>query len=72
MDFNFKEEQLQLADALRAGSARLRFEARRAIVHSAAGVSDRAWATMAELGLTALPVPEAHGGFDGTRSTCSS
>ncbi|PQO98257.1 pimeloyl-CoA dehydrogenase small subunit [Massilia phosphatilytica] len=66
MDFNFKEEQLQLADALKRWIARdYTFDARRAIVGSPAGVSDTAWATLAELGLTALPVPEAQGGFDG-------
>jgi alkylation response protein AidB-like acyl-CoA dehydrogenase len=66
MDFNFKEEQLQLADALKRWIARdYTFEARRAIVGSPAGVSDTAWATLAELGLTALPLPEAQGGFDG-------
>ncbi|SDD14620.1 Acyl-CoA dehydrogenase [Massilia sp. PDC64] len=66
MDFNFKEEQLQLADALKRWIARdYTFEARRAIVGSPSGVSDTAWATLAELGLTALPLPEAQGGFDG-------
>jgi alkylation response protein AidB-like acyl-CoA dehydrogenase len=66
MDFNFKEEQLQLADALRRWIARdYTFEARRAIVTSPAGVSHTAWATLAELGLTALPLPGARGGFDG-------
>ncbi|NIA52671.1 pimeloyl-CoA dehydrogenase small subunit [Massilia sp. TW-1] len=66
MDFNFKEEQLQLADALKRWIARdYTFEARRAIVGSPPGVSDAAWATLAELGLTALPLPEAQGGFDG-------
>jgi alkylation response protein AidB-like acyl-CoA dehydrogenase len=66
MDFAFKEEQLQLADALKRWIARdYGFEARRAIVGSAAGTSDQAWATLAELGLTALPVPEEQGGFDG-------
>jgi alkylation response protein AidB-like acyl-CoA dehydrogenase len=66
MDFNFKEEQLQLADALKRWIARdYTFEARRAIVGSPAGVSDAAWGTLAELGLTALPLPEAQGGFDG-------
>lgn len=66
MDFNFKEEQLQLADALKRWIARdYTFEHRRAIVGSPAGVPDAAWATLAELGLTALPVPEAQGGFDG-------
>jgi alkylation response protein AidB-like acyl-CoA dehydrogenase len=67
MDFNFKEEQLQFADALKRWIARdYSFEARRAIVHSQAGVSDSAWATLAELGMTALPVPAEQGGFDGS------
>ncbi|MFC5547375.1 acyl-CoA dehydrogenase family protein [Massilia aerilata] len=66
MDFEFKEEQLQLADALKRWIARdYGFETRREIVQSEAGQSDRAWATLAELGLTALPVPEAQGGFAG-------
>jgi len=66
MDFNFKEEQLQLADALKRWIARdYTFDARRDIVGSPSGTSDAAWATLAELGLTALPLPEAHGGFDG-------
>jgi alkylation response protein AidB-like acyl-CoA dehydrogenase len=66
MDFAFKEEQLQLADALKRWTARdYGFEARRDIVQSAGGTSDRAWATLAELGLTALPVPEEQGGFAG-------
>jgi alkylation response protein AidB-like acyl-CoA dehydrogenase len=66
MDFNFKEEQLQLADALKRWIARdYSFEARREIVRSQGGTSERAWATLAELGLTALPVPEEQGGFAG-------
>jgi alkylation response protein AidB-like acyl-CoA dehydrogenase len=66
MDFEFKEEQLQLADALKRWIARdYGFETRRGIVQSEAGVSDQAWATLAELGLTALPVPEEQGGFAG-------
>jgi alkylation response protein AidB-like acyl-CoA dehydrogenase len=67
MDFNFKEEQLQLADALKRWIGRdYGWEARRAIVQSEQGTFDAAWAQMAELGLTALPLPEAQGGFDGT------
>jgi alkylation response protein AidB-like acyl-CoA dehydrogenase len=66
MDFEFKEEQLQLADALKRWIARdYGFEARRAIVASSAGTSEQAWSTLAELGLTALPVPEEQGGFAG-------
>jgi alkylation response protein AidB-like acyl-CoA dehydrogenase len=65
MDFDFKEEQLQLADAVAAGSGATTVSTRAAIVDSRAGTSDRAWATLAELGLTALPVPEEQGGFAG-------
>jgi len=67
MNFDFKEEQLQFADALKRWIGRdYGFEQRRAIIHSEQGVSSEAWATLAELGMTALPVPEAQGGFDGT------
>jgi alkylation response protein AidB-like acyl-CoA dehydrogenase len=66
MDFNFKEEQQQFADALQRWIAKdYSFEARRKIIHSDAGVSDAAWATLVELGMTALPVPEEQGGFNG-------
>lgn len=66
MDFDFKEEQLQFADALKRWIARdYSFEARRAIVHSPAGTSEAAWNTLVELGMTALPVPGQQGGFDG-------
>jgi hypothetical protein len=66
MNFAFTDEQQQLADALRRYlNKQYTFEARRAIVHSDAGVSAASWAAFAELGLTALPVPQAQGGFDG-------
>jgi alkylation response protein AidB-like acyl-CoA dehydrogenase len=67
MDFNFKEEQLQFADALKRWVAKdYSFEERAHIIDSAAGVSDAAWATLVELGMTALPVPEEQGGFAGS------
>src|SRR5438046_3110783 len=67
MDFTLKEEQQQFADGLRRWIAKdYNFEARRKIIHSETGVSDAAWATLAELGMTALPVPEAQGGFSGS------
>lgn len=66
MDFNFNDEQLQLADAIDRWIARdYTFDARRAIIAAPGGASKQAWATLAELGLTALPVPAAQGGFDG-------
>ena len=67
MDFTFKEEQQQFADALRRWVDKdYGFEARKRIIHSPSGVSDQAWATLAELGMLALPVPEEQGGFNGS------
>jgi alkylation response protein AidB-like acyl-CoA dehydrogenase len=66
MDFTFNDEQQQFADALRRYLDKsYGFEARQAIVRSETGVSDVHWAAFAELGLTALPVPQAQGGFNG-------
>jgi alkylation response protein AidB-like acyl-CoA dehydrogenase len=66
MNFTFTDEQQQFADALRRYLDKsYGFEARQAIVYSDSGVSDTHWQGFAELGLTALPVPEAQGGFDG-------
>jgi alkylation response protein AidB-like acyl-CoA dehydrogenase len=66
MDFNFNSEQLQFADALKRWIGRdYSFDARRAIIQSSSGTLDAAWATLAELGMTALPVAEEHGGFNG-------
>jgi alkylation response protein AidB-like acyl-CoA dehydrogenase len=67
MDFEFNSEQIQLADAVRRWVEKdYGFETRKHIVTSAEGTSADAWAKLVELGLTALPVPEAQGGFDGT------
>ncbi|MFL6719444.1 MAG: acyl-CoA dehydrogenase family protein, partial [Burkholderiaceae bacterium] len=41
-------------------------EHRKKILHSETGVSSEAWSTLAELGMTALPVPEEQGGFNGS------
>ena len=66
MDFNFTSEQLQFADALKRWIGRdYSFDTRRGIIHSSSGTSNAAWATLAELGMTALPVAEEHGGFNG-------
>ncbi|WP_323121591.1 acyl-CoA dehydrogenase family protein [Burkholderia alba] len=67
MDFTFTDEQQQFADALRRYlDGRYGFDARQAIVRTDAGVSGEQWRAFAELGLTALPVPESHGGFGGS------
>ena len=66
MDFDYSEEQQQLADSL--GKYLVNeydFEARKAAMHSPGGGSDAAWSTFAELGLTAIPFAAADGGFGG-------
>ncbi|WP_136417388.1 acyl-CoA dehydrogenase family protein [Herbaspirillum sp. ST 5-3] len=67
MDFNFTSEQQQFKDALRRFIDKdYTFEHRNKIVYSEKGVSDEAWATLVELGMTALPIPEEQGGFSGS------
>lgn len=66
MNFEFTDEQRQLADAVVKYLANAYgFEQRKAIIDSPAGFSDAAWATFAEMGLTAIALPEADGGFGG-------
>lgn len=67
MDFNFTQEQQQFSDALRRWVEKdYTFEHRNKIVYSEKGVSDSAWTALAELGMTALPIPEEQGGFNGS------
>ena len=64
MDFEFSEEQRQLEDTVRRFVERdYGFERRRAIKDSPAGWSREAWQALADLGVLALNVPEAHGGL---------
>lgn len=64
MDFNFTEEQQLLADTVRRFiRENYSFEQRREILNSEAGWSPDIWKELAGLGLTALNVPEAHGGL---------
>jgi len=66
MDFRLSEEQRQFVDSLRRWAEKdYNFEARQKIVKSAAGVSDAAYASLVELGATALAVPEDAGGLGG-------
>lgn len=63
MDFDFTEDQNSLRDAVRRYVDKdYGFDQRRAIV-KAGGFSREAWNALAGLGLTALAVPEAHGGL---------
>jgi alkylation response protein AidB-like acyl-CoA dehydrogenase len=65
MDFNFTEEQQLLADTVkRFVREDYTFEKRREILKSAEGWSRDIWRSLADLGLTALNVPEAHGGLN--------
>jgi alkylation response protein AidB-like acyl-CoA dehydrogenase len=64
MDFNFTEEQQLLADTVRRFvREHYSFEARREILKSQDGWSRELWQELAGLGLTALNVPEEHGGL---------
>lgn len=64
MDFSFSQEQTMLLDMTRRYVAKeYDFEARRRIVASERGISDKAWATLAEVGLLSLLIPEADGGL---------
>jgi len=66
MDFDFSEEQQLLADSLRKYLGNeYGFEARKAAINSAAGISESAWSAFAEMGLTAIPFAEDDGGFGG-------
>ena len=67
MNFDFTPEQMQLADTVRRLIEKdYGFEARGRILASPSGTSDAFWQQLVDLGLTALPIPEAQGGFDGT------
>lgn len=66
MDFSLTQEQQQFADAIKRWVAKdYNFEHRKKIIESPEGVSDSAWAALAELGAMALPIPEDQGGFNG-------
>jgi len=66
VDFKYTEEQLALQDTLRRFVARdYGFDQRRALAGSPLGYSADAWRRYAELGLLALPFPEAFGGLGG-------
>ena len=66
MNFELSDEQQQLADSLsKYLNNEYGFEQRKAILQSPSGLSDKAWAAFAEMGLTAIALPEADGGFGG-------
>ena len=63
MDFDFSDEQQSLRDAVQRWVERgFAFERRHALA-KAGGRTGEVWRELAELGLTALAVPESHGGM---------
>jgi len=67
MDFIFSEEQQLLRDSIQKYISKdYGFEARKAIIASTQGFSDKVWAQFAEMGLLGVAFDEAHGGFGGT------
>ncbi len=66
MNFDYSEEQQLLTDSIRSFLAKsYTFEARKAILDSAAGYSEQVWSTFAEMGLLGLPFAGEYGGFGG-------
>src|SRR3954470_24607954 len=66
MNFDYSEEQQLLADSVRRFLQKdYDFEARKKIVASREGWSPQAWSTLAEMGLTGLPLSPDYGGFGG-------
>ncbi len=66
MNFDYNEEQQLLADSVRRFLQKdYDFETRKKIVASAEGWSPKVWATLADMGLTGLPLSPDFGGFGG-------
>ncbi|AMM23613.1 acyl-CoA dehydrogenase family protein [Variovorax sp. PAMC 28711] len=66
MNFELSDEQQQLADSVRKYlTANYGFEQRQAVIASVNGQSDAVWRAFSEMGLTAIALPEADGGFGG-------
>jgi alkylation response protein AidB-like acyl-CoA dehydrogenase len=66
MNFDYNEEQQLLADSVRRYLQKdYDFEARKKILASPEGWSERVWATFVEMGLTGLPLSPDYGGFGG-------
>ena len=66
MNFELTPEQKQLADSVSKYLINeYSFEKRKAIINSESGVSESAWQTFADMGLTAMTLSEADNGFGG-------
>jgi alkylation response protein AidB-like acyl-CoA dehydrogenase len=66
MNFELTPEQKQLADSVSKYLINeYSFDKRKAIINSESGVSESAWQTFADIGLTAMTLSEADNGFGG-------
>lgn len=66
MNFELSDEQQQLSESVRKYLAsHYGFEQRKTVIASPQGRSEAAWRAFAEMGLTAIALPEADGGFGG-------
>ncbi|MCD6042137.1 MAG: hypothetical protein K0R40_1740 [Burkholderiales bacterium] len=66
MNFDYNEEQQLLADSVRRFLQKdYDFEARKKILATKEGWSERVWGTFAEMGLTGIVLPTDYGGFGG-------
>ena len=66
MNFEYSDEQRALHESLTRWLDRhYTFAQRRERLRASAAADDAVWATFAEMGLLALPLPEAHGGLGG-------
>jgi alkylation response protein AidB-like acyl-CoA dehydrogenase len=66
MNFELTPEQKQLSDSVSKYLINeYSFEKRKAIISSESGVSEAAWQTFADMGLTAITLSEADNGFGG-------
>jgi alkylation response protein AidB-like acyl-CoA dehydrogenase len=66
MNFELTPEQKQLADSVSKYLINeYSFDKRKAIINSESGVSESAWQTFADMGLTAMTLSEADNGFGG-------
>src|SRR5512145_2769377 len=66
MNFDYNEEQQLLADSVRRYLQKdYDVEARKKILATPEGWSEKVWATFAEMGLTGLPLSPDYGGFGG-------
>jgi len=66
LNFEYSDEQRALHESLtRWLDKHYTFAQRRERLNDASAADDATWHTLAEMGLLALPLPEAHGGLDG-------